>query len=335
MKRVVLFGATGRVGKIFQSLTPPSTQLTLMGRKELRDIDRIEMDADAVVVCIGTTMKDAGSEEAFIAVDFDLVMKIATWAKQQNIPEFHILSSVNANPKTRGVYLRTKGHMEEEVTKIGFERLHIYRPSLYEDWKRRPIRWNELISIPLLKFVSGLTQKWTNLCPMNPHVLAQYIWDNISAPSKLHESSDIESIIRYNTITYRKKELKSLFMMLFCVIVFAMGYRQAVFMPMVSLNIAIAVVLVFTLGLIIGVILGLRKAKQEDKKALAIHFKKTKIGMRVLLWIELLAFIAGIVIAIGWSAHIGIFITVLSFILICFDTIFLMNIRRYLNYLNS
>ncbi|NHB67756.1 hypothetical protein G8O23_03565 [Bacteroidales bacterium M08MB] len=80
--------------------------------------------------CLGTTMRKAGSREAFRKVDFDMVVDFAQKAKTAGIERFAVVSSIGANPKSKNFYLKTKGQVEEELKKIGFARLVIVRPSL-------------------------------------------------------------------------------------------------------------------------------------------------------------------------------------------------------------
>jgi len=80
--------------------------------------------------CIGTTIKDAGSEDAFRESDVDAVVQFAQAARNAGATRFVVVSSVGANPKSKKFYLRTKGEMEQEVSAIGFPSLDIMQPSL-------------------------------------------------------------------------------------------------------------------------------------------------------------------------------------------------------------
>lgn len=84
----------------------------------------------SVYCCLGTTIKQAGSQQQFRKVDVDYVLKTAQLAKQSGVRQFMAVSSAGANPKVRNFYLRTKGEMEEKLAGIGFSGLHLFRPSL-------------------------------------------------------------------------------------------------------------------------------------------------------------------------------------------------------------
>jgi uncharacterized protein YbjT (DUF2867 family) len=80
--------------------------------------------------CIGTTIKDAGSEEAFRDVDLDAVVLFAQAARALQATRFIVVSSVGADTQSKKFYLRTKGEMEDAVTTVGFPSVDILQPSL-------------------------------------------------------------------------------------------------------------------------------------------------------------------------------------------------------------
>lgn len=100
--------------------------------------------ADVLVCALGTTMKTAGSEAAFRAVDHDLVLEVARAARAAGIGHMILISSVGADRASRNFYLRTKGETEEALGKLGFRRLDIVRPGLLRG-KRRERRGLERI----------------------------------------------------------------------------------------------------------------------------------------------------------------------------------------------
>lgn len=148
-RRALIVGATGLIGgHLLQRLAghPAYSQVATLGRRapefdhekvthhvvDLSD-DRDESPmpaADVLFCCLGTTIKQAGSQAAFRAVDFDLVVRIATQAQANGASTIVVVSSVGADPDSSNFYLRTKGEMERAVGDIGFDRLGIMRPSL-------------------------------------------------------------------------------------------------------------------------------------------------------------------------------------------------------------
>jgi uncharacterized protein YbjT (DUF2867 family) len=87
-------------------------------------------DADVLFCCLGTTIRQAGSQRAFRAIDHDLVVNIARQARENRIQSFIVVSSVGANADTGNFYLRTKGDMEQAVARMGYACCGIVRPSL-------------------------------------------------------------------------------------------------------------------------------------------------------------------------------------------------------------
>jgi uncharacterized protein YbjT (DUF2867 family) len=87
--------------------------------------------AGAAVFCaLGTTMRLAGSREAFRAVDFGASFAVAKAAAAAGAHQFLVVSSIGANPESHAFYLRVKGELEEALKPLPFKSLHIFRPSL-------------------------------------------------------------------------------------------------------------------------------------------------------------------------------------------------------------
>ncbi len=85
---------------------------------------------DAYICALGSTIKAAGSREAFIAVDRDLVSRFAEIAKQQNAKQILFVSSVGATRQTSNFYLRVKGETEDLLERMKFDRVDILRPGV-------------------------------------------------------------------------------------------------------------------------------------------------------------------------------------------------------------
>lgn len=110
--------------------------------------------ADDVFIALGTTIKAAGSQEAFRRVDFDAVLATARAARAAGARRLLVVSALGADATSRVFYNRVKGEMEQAVAKLGFESLVIAQPSLLlgdrhalgqnarpgEDWAARLLR---------------------------------------------------------------------------------------------------------------------------------------------------------------------------------------------------
>ncbi|MDZ7893058.1 MAG: epimerase [Rhodoferax sp.] len=85
---------------------------------------------DDVFICLGTTIKVAGSQAAFRAVDYDAVMAIAQAGRARGATKLGVVSAMGANPESRVFYNRVKGEMEAALSKLGYSSISVARPSL-------------------------------------------------------------------------------------------------------------------------------------------------------------------------------------------------------------
>ncbi len=108
-------------------------------RAWLRTVDR-------VIVCLGTTKKEAGSREAFEAVEFDLVVALAKLAEDEGVARFVVISSAGASPRSWFLYLRTKGRMEAAIEALAFETLVFLRPASLMGKRERPRRLESVVA---------------------------------------------------------------------------------------------------------------------------------------------------------------------------------------------
>ncbi len=92
----------------------------------LRDVERF----DEVFIALGTTIKVAGSQSAFRALDFDAVLAVAKTAKALGATKLGVVSAMGAASDSRVFYNRVKGEMEEALRALNFPALIIARPSL-------------------------------------------------------------------------------------------------------------------------------------------------------------------------------------------------------------
>ncbi|QCF27969.1 NAD(P)H-binding protein [Hydrocarboniclastica marina] len=161
MKTLLVLGGTGMVGsRIIQTalsdpawtavVAPTRQPLPFNEKLENPIVDYAQLDptarwwcADAAVCALGTTMKTAGSAEAFRRVDHDYVVKAAQLARKAGTPTFVLNSSLGANAGSRTLYLRVKGQTEQDLTQLGFDSLTWVRPSLLDAGERPESRPGE------------------------------------------------------------------------------------------------------------------------------------------------------------------------------------------------
>ncbi|WP_375771571.1 oxidoreductase [Archangium gephyra] len=86
--------------------------------------------AQEAFCCLGTTIKKAGSQEAFRAVDHDAVLAFASASKKAGVQRFLVVTALGSDASSRVFYNRVKGETEEALKAMGFESLVILQPSL-------------------------------------------------------------------------------------------------------------------------------------------------------------------------------------------------------------
>ena len=173
-RRILLIGGTGLVGSLFAERLRVEGDVELdvlvrrpSGRAASGWNERVAPSADwpeiagrlgaeIAVAALGTTMRAAGSQAAFRAVDFDLVVDVARAARAGGARHMIVISSVGADAGSRTFYLRTKGEMEQALAALDFERLDIVRPGLLRGARggdRRPGERLGIIISPLLNLL--------------------------------------------------------------------------------------------------------------------------------------------------------------------------------------
>ena len=85
---------------------------------------------DDVFCCLGTTMDKAGSKQAFRKVDYDYPLRVAEIARRKGAGQYLLVSAMGADKDSLFFYSQVKGEVEEAVAKVGFDALHIFRPSM-------------------------------------------------------------------------------------------------------------------------------------------------------------------------------------------------------------
>lgn len=143
MADALLAGATGLVGQaLARSWAGPGTLHLLVRRPvpapspacHVQVVDFGALPALPPAACaycaLGTTIKVAGSQAAFRAVDFDAVLAFARAARTAGVPRFAVVSALGANARSANFYSRVKGEAEAALVDLGFASLVIARPSL-------------------------------------------------------------------------------------------------------------------------------------------------------------------------------------------------------------
>lgn len=136
-------------------LEHPKLKQTIVDWDKLEQYKEQFEGVHAVFCCLGTTIKKAGSQAQFERVDLDYPLKAATIAKDNGVKQFLSVSSMGANAKSRNFYSRVKGRTEEGLIAIGFQGLHLFRPSLLLG-QRDEFRLGEQIAAVAMKSLGFL-----------------------------------------------------------------------------------------------------------------------------------------------------------------------------------
>ena len=112
-----------------------------------------------VFIALGTTIKIAGSQAAFKAIDGDAVLAIASAAKAAGATRLAVVSAMGASAQSDIFYNQVKGQMEDAASLLGFETLVIARPSLLAGDRgalRQPERAAEKLALMAFKWLKPL-----------------------------------------------------------------------------------------------------------------------------------------------------------------------------------
>lgn len=173
-RSALILGASGLIGGFcLHALLEESAydKIVVLGRRRLArshpkmiqhivEFERLKDHADLMAVsdvfcCLGTTIKQAGSQAAFHKVDCTYPFEVARLALEHGAQQFLIVTAMGANTKSRFFYNRVKGEVEQKLGTLDFNALHIFRPSLLLG-KHDPPRGAEAIAQMLAKPLTAL-----------------------------------------------------------------------------------------------------------------------------------------------------------------------------------
>jgi uncharacterized protein YbjT (DUF2867 family) len=148
-KTALLAGTTGLIGSQLLELLLADNEydkITAISRKPLDkahsklenlvcNLNELEshtstLKADDIFCCLGTTMKNAKTKEAFRAVDYEAPLMLAKMAKANGAKKYLLVSALGADRNSSIFYNQVKGEVEAAITEVDFESFHIFQPSL-------------------------------------------------------------------------------------------------------------------------------------------------------------------------------------------------------------
>jgi uncharacterized protein YbjT (DUF2867 family) len=195
-RTVLVAGATGLVGReILQGLLADDsvTAVHAVGRRpppvRHPKLHHLTLDfndffalpsVDEIYLALGTTIKAAGSQEAFRAVDYHANLAVARAARAEGAKRVGLVSAMGANAHSPIFYNRVKGELEESLQHLGFDGLVIARPSFLAGNREalgQPARAGEKIALRMSNLLRPLLP--SNLRSIDATVVARALLEHV------------------------------------------------------------------------------------------------------------------------------------------------------------
>lgn len=162
----------------------------------------IDGPVDVAVCALGTTMKQAGSKAAFRAVDFDAVVAFARAVRERGARRFALVSSMGADASSSNFYLKTKGQAEDAACALGFDAVHLLRPSILDDGGARSARSDsrrgEQLGLVVMRGLAAVIGRHHRYAPIGVDVVgraaARLVLDDGPAGRQIHLSDALHRI---------------------------------------------------------------------------------------------------------------------------------------------
>jgi len=208
-RRVLIAGATGLTGQALLALLlgdPAVGHVLAPSRHALPPHSKLENPVgmvshlacqlhghlDTAFCCLGTTIRQAGSREAFRTVDYELPLMLGKHALALGARHYVVISALGADPSSRVFYNRTKGELEIALQKQGWQRLTLVRPSLLLGARHQP-RLGEALAAPFSRLLPG---RWRGI---EAATVARAMWRLAGEPGegvRLVESDELQLVGR-------------------------------------------------------------------------------------------------------------------------------------------
>ncbi|NRF16590.1 NAD(P)H-binding protein [Vibrio coralliilyticus] len=190
---VMVAGATGLIGTelIKQMLEEdPVTRIYALSRRELpffhpklevlqnKQLQVQEWDTDKPspkygFICLGTTIKQAGSKQELERIDYELVCYVAQTMKVLGVTHLAVVSSYGASVRSLSHYLRCKGKMEMAIERLGFEHITFVRPGPLVGLRDTPRTDEAIVQVVLKSLRPLMFGKLAKLIPIQASEVAK------------------------------------------------------------------------------------------------------------------------------------------------------------------
>jgi len=213
----VIFGATGLVGnllleelinsdnyKVIKIFVRQSTGISnprveeIITNFSLPDSYSEKITGDNLFICLGTTIKKAGTVANVEKIDRDLPAMLAEAAFKNGIKRIAVVSSLGADTTSKNYYLRIKGEMEESILKLGFEKAVIVRPSILLG-ERKEKRAGEIVGKVVMRAIQPVfTGKYRKYRPIHGRDVAKAMISLLEKDTekKIFENEEVKELTR-------------------------------------------------------------------------------------------------------------------------------------------
>lgn len=212
MLRIFLAGGTGLVGRMVAAdlaaqrhvrLTAPArnapggVEYERLCDDPMHEMHRMMPEGiDVAISCLGTTIRQAGSQAAMHRVDHDYVVAVAQGARAMGARHFILMTAAGAGGP--GFYLRTKGEAERAVESLGFARVDLIRPGflLGQRPQSRPVEAiGQSIFAMLTPVLRGPLSRW-GAVPAETVAIAISALANADTPGRfVQENADLRRLV--------------------------------------------------------------------------------------------------------------------------------------------
>ncbi len=180
----IIAGSTGLVGSnILIQLCNNNHKVVALARKPISGLPSkateliVDFDSflangslpkcDHIFICLGTTIRIAGSKDNFRRVDIDYPLGVAKKALESGAKKLTLISTVGANSSSKNFYLGVKGELEDAIINLGYDSVNIFRPSFLIGSGGRNRALSEKILMKLAKildiFCIGSARKYRSI----------------------------------------------------------------------------------------------------------------------------------------------------------------------------
>jgi uncharacterized protein YbjT (DUF2867 family) len=204
-RKAIIAGASGLIGtellKIILQEPGYDFVITLTRRKMdmvhpkliqlITDFDRLsdfkeQIAGDAIFSCLGTTNQITPDKKRYYRIDHDYPLQLGRIAEENGIPQFHLVSSIGANPASKNFYTRMKGETERDIGLLKIPAVYFYEPSLLKG-RQHAKRPGEIFFEGLFKIVDPLLLgKWKKYRTVEAATVARAMYEQslVTEPGK-------------------------------------------------------------------------------------------------------------------------------------------------------